>query len=204
MRIVAGRHRGRALRVPRAAAALRPSSDRLRQAVFNVLDHRGNDFAYAGEPVVDAFAGTGAYGLEALSRGAAFATFIDHDGAALLGIRRNAAVLGESGAVAMLKLDATRLISPPRFAATPAALAFLDPPYESGLAVAALQGLRTHGWLRAGAIAVVEVAAREPLSPPPGYTAVEERTYGAGRIVILRLMGGAHGVPGAPTPTSGE
>ncbi len=187
MRIVAGKHRGRTIRVPRAEA-LRPSSDRLRQAVFNILDHHNAAAAYVGEPVIDLFAGTGAYGLESLSRGAAFATFIDHDGVALLGIRRNAAALGEAGAIALLKLEATRLIAPPRVAATPAALAFLDPPYGSGLAVAALQGLRSHGWLRPDATAVVEVAAKEPFLPPPGYETAEERTYGAGRVVFLRLM----------------
>jgi 16S rRNA (guanine966-N2)-methyltransferase len=186
MRIIAGKHRGRAIRVPRTEA-LRPSSDRLRQAVFNILDHGGDAFAYAGETVIDLFAGSGAYGLEALSRSAAFATFIDLDGAALLGIRRNAAAIGEAATVALLKLDATRLVTPPRIAAIPAALAFLDPPYRSGRAVAALQGLQTHGWLRRGAVAVVEVGATEPLAPPPAYAPIEERSYGAGRVVFLRL-----------------
>jgi 16S rRNA (guanine966-N2)-methyltransferase len=187
MRIIAGKHRGRAIRVPKAEA-LRPSSDRLRQAVFNILDHgSSSDLPYAGEPVVDLFAGTGAYGLESLSRGASFATFIDRDGAALLGIRRNAAGLGEAANIAMLKLDATRLVSPPRLIPAPAALAFLDPPYQSGLAVPALQGLHAHGWLHREALAVVEVAATEPLATPPAYTILDERTYGAGRVVFLKL-----------------
>lgn len=186
MRIIAGRHRGRAIRMPKAEA-LRPSSDRLRQAVFNILDHGSSPFTYAGEPVVDLFAGTGAYGLEALSRGASFATFVDRDGAALLGIRRNAAAMAEAGNIAVLNLDATKLFSPPRLIPTPAVLAFLDPPYRSGLAVRALQGLHVHGWLRRDALAVVEVAATEPLPAPPAYTIFDERIYGSGRVVFLKL-----------------
>lgn len=203
MRIIGGRHRGRTLHVPRGGA-LRPSSDRLRQAVFNILDHGGEGMSYAGEPVVDLFAGTGAYGFEALSRGAAFSTFIDHDGEALLGIRRTAAALGETAATSTLRLDAGRLIAPPRLAGIPAALAFLDPPYGSGLAVAALQGLRSHGWLRAGATAVVEIAAKEPFVSPPGYETIDERTYGAGRVALLRLT--PQSVTGAEktAPTSTE
>lgn len=186
MRIIGGKHRGRTLRVPQATT-LRPSSDRLRQAVFNLLEHGQPAVTYVGEPVIDVFAGTGAYGIEALSRGAAFATFIDSDNKALLGIRRNAATLGESGAIAVVRTDAARLIAPPRVASTPAVLAFLDPPYGTGLALAALQGLRAHGWLRRGAISVVEVAAVEPFLSPPGYETVDERTYGAGRVVFTRV-----------------
>lgn len=187
MRIIAGKHRGRAIRVPRAEA-VRPTSDRLRQAVFNILDHSSGDHPYSGATVLDLFAGTGAYGLEALSRGASFATFIDRDGAALLGIRRNAASMAEGGNIAVLKLDATRLMSPPRLIPAPAAVAFLDPPYLSGLAVPALQGLHAHGWLRAGALVVVEVAATEPVVPPKAYAILDERTYGAGRAVFLGLL----------------
>jgi 16S rRNA (guanine966-N2)-methyltransferase len=186
MRIIAGKHRGRAIRVPKAEA-LRPSSDRLRQAVFNILDHGHSPSPYAGEPVIDLFAGTGAYGLEALSRGAAFATFMDLDGAALRGIRRNAAAMGEAGSIAVLKLDATKLVLPPRLIQASATVAFLDPPYQSGLAVPALQGLQAHGWLRPDAVAAVEVAATEPLPAPSAYTVLDERTYGAGRVVFLRL-----------------
>lgn len=196
MRIIAGKHRGRAIRVPKAEA-LRPSSDRLRQAVFNILDHGNSAVPYAGRPVVDLFAGTGAYGLEALSRGAAFAAFIDLDGAALLGIRRNAAAMGEAANIAVLRLDAARLVSPSRAIPEPVAVAFLDPPYLSGLAVPALQGLHAHGWLRPDGVAVVEVAATEPLPAPTAYTVLDERTYGAGRVVFLRPSAGA--APGTLT-----
>jgi 16S rRNA (guanine966-N2)-methyltransferase len=186
MRIIAGKHRGRPIRVPRSEG-LRPTADRVREALFDILQH-GIDWAgFVGASVIDAFAGTGACGLEALSRGASHATFLDLDRTALSGIKRNAAAIGEARTVTLLNLDATRLPPPPGAALTPCSLAFLDPPYESGLATAALQGLATRLWLGAGAIAVVELAAREPFAPPPAFAILDERTYGAARLVFLRL-----------------
>jgi 16S rRNA (guanine966-N2)-methyltransferase len=188
VRIIAGKHRGRAIRVPRTEG-LRPTADRVRESLFNILDH-GLDWAgIDGARVIDAFAGSGAFGLEALSRGAVRATFVDIDGAALAAIRRNAAAIGEARNVALLKLNATHLPPPPGVANAPCDLAFLDPPYESGLALPALQGLATRHWVGPGAIAVVEVAAREPLALPPGFTLLNERTYGAARLVFLRVAG---------------
>ena len=187
MRIVGGKHRGRPLRA--SGGTVRPTADRVRESVFNILAH-GPDWAgFDGNTVLDVFAGSGALGLESLSRGARRATFVDWDRAALDGIRRNAAALGEARAITLLKLDATRLPPPPRLAETPAALAFLDPPYESGLAAPALGGLAARGWLAEGGLAVVEVAAREGLDAPPGYAVLDERTYGAARIVFLKLRG---------------
>jgi 16S rRNA (guanine(966)-N(2))-methyltransferase RsmD len=195
MRIIAGKHRGRAIRVPRIEG-LRPSADRVRESLFNILEH-GIDWAgLDGARVIDAFAGTGAYGLEALSRGSSHATFVDLDAAALAGIRRNAAAIGEARNVALLRLDATRLPPPPGAARAPCALAFIDPPYESGLAAPALQGLASRHWLDRGTLAVVEVAAREPLAPPPGFRILDERVYGAARLVFLRVS--------AAQATSGE
>lgn len=185
-RIIAGKHRGRPLKIP-PGGAVRPTADRIREALFNILTHGIDWQGFAGASVLDVFAGSGACGLEALSRGAEHATFVDIDGAVLLTIRRNAAAIGEAWSVAMLKLDATRLPTPPGAAKTPSALVFLDPPYESGLASPALQGLAARHWLAPGAIAVVEVAAREPLAVPPVYVALDERIYGAGRLVFLRL-----------------
>jgi 16S rRNA (guanine966-N2)-methyltransferase len=186
VRIIAGKHRGRPLHVPRARG-LRPTADRAREAVFNILEHGIEWPGFAGSGILDVFAGTGAYGLEALSRGAQMATFIDSDPAALLGIRRNAATLGEARSIVLLKLDATRLPPPARIVHAPAALAFLDPPYESGFAVPALHGAASRGWIASGGIAVVEVGAREPFAPPPGYDVVDERVYGAARVVFLRF-----------------
>ncbi|MFO1112369.1 MAG: 16S rRNA (guanine(966)-N(2))-methyltransferase RsmD [Rhodospirillales bacterium] len=185
MRIIAGRHRGRALKVP--VAGVRPTAERAREALFNILEHGIDWPGFAGATVFDVFAGSGACGLEALSRGAAHATFVDIDGAVLQTIRRNAAAMGEGRTVTLLKLDATRLQSPPATANAPGAAAFLDPPYDSGLATPALHVLAVRRWLAAGAIAVVEVAAREPLALPPEYAPVDERVYGAARLVFVRL-----------------
>jgi 16S rRNA (guanine966-N2)-methyltransferase len=175
MRIVAGRHRGRRLLAP-PGETVRPTSDRAREALFNILSHgqlAAEGIPFAGAAVLDAFAGTGALGLEALSRGAA---------EALSTLRQNIAALGEDGRARIVAGDATRL---PR-APSAYALAFLDPPYRSGLAAAALTALDAAGWLAPDALAVVELAAREELTPPAGFFLLDERVYGAARLLFLR------------------
>jgi 16S rRNA (guanine966-N2)-methyltransferase len=167
---------------------VRPTSDRARENLFNVLVH-GLGVAFEGIAVADLFAGSGALGLEALSRGAARAVFVDSSPDALHAIKANAARLGEWRNVMLLKLDAARLPPPPRLAGGPFALAFLDPPYDSGLALPALQGLAARGWLKPGALCVVEVAALEPFEPPRGFTVADERTWGAARVVFVRFQG---------------
>jgi 16S rRNA (guanine966-N2)-methyltransferase len=184
MRIVAGRHRGRRLLAP-PGETVRPTSDRAREALFNILSY--GRLAAAGVPfaeaaVLDAFAGTGALGLEALSRGAAEAVFIEQDREALAVLRQNIAALGEDARTRVVSGDATR---PPR-AAVACALAFLDPPYRSGLAAAALGALDAAGWLAPEALAVVELATREELAPPAGFFLLDERVYGAARLAFLR------------------
>jgi 16S rRNA (guanine966-N2)-methyltransferase len=166
---------------------VRPTSDRAREALFNILSHgtlAGDGGPFEGA-VLDAFAGTGALGLEALSRGAAEAVFIEQDRDALAILRRNIDALGESARVRIVPGDATR---PPR-AAAQCAVVFLDPPYRSGLAVTALQALSAAGWLAPQSLAVVELAAREELLPPRGFTLLDERVYGAARLVFLRRAG---------------
>jgi 16S rRNA (guanine966-N2)-methyltransferase len=186
MRIVAGRHRGRRLAAPEGKA-VRPTSDRAREALFDILAH--GRFAdrpvFEGADVLDAFAGTGAFGLEALSRGARHASFIEKDRAALAMLRANVAALGEVEHATILAGDTLR---PPR-AAAPVTLAFLDPPYGEGLAAPALAALSASGWLAPEALVVVEMAARRLLAPPPGFTLLEERRYGAARLVFLRRDG---------------
>jgi 16S rRNA (guanine966-N2)-methyltransferase len=184
MRVVGGKHRGRRLLAP-PGAKLRPTSDRAREALFNILSH--GEFAaggipFAGAAVLDAFAGSGALGLEALSRGAAEAVFIEQDRDALAILRKNIEALGEGPHTRILPGDATR---PPRAMST-CAVAFLDPPYRSGLAAPALTALRATGWLAPGALAVIEVAAHEELLLPPGFTLIDERLYGAARLAFLR------------------
>ena len=183
MRIIAGRHRGRALAAPEGHA-VRPTSDRAREALFDILAHG----RFADRPVfeearvLDAFAGTGAFGLEALSRGAAQASFIEKDRAALAALRANIETLGEAKRAAVLPGDA---LNPPPAAAA-ASLVFLDPPYGQDLAAPALAALAARGWLAAGALTVVEVAARQKFDAPAGFTLLEERRYGAARLVFLR------------------
>jgi len=188
VRIVGGSHRGRHLIAP-PGKTVRPTSDRAREALFNILSH--GEFAAAGIPfadaaVLDAFAGTGAFGLEALSRGASEAVFIENDRAALVALRRNIADLGEFAHSRVIAGDATR---PPR-APVACALAFLDPPYSSGLAIPALTALAAAHWLTPDAIAAVEIGAREPFALPRGFAAVDERVYGASRLIFLRPAAG--------------
>ncbi|HIJ61369.1 MAG TPA: 16S rRNA (guanine(966)-N(2))-methyltransferase RsmD [Rhodospirillaceae bacterium] len=180
MRIIAGRNKGRVLAAP-PGSATRPTADRVREALFNILAHGATELARAA--VLDAFAGSGALGLEALSRGAARVTFLETDPQAAAVIEANLRKLGAGSQAVLLKADATR---PPR-AAAPATLVMMDPPYKSGLATLALPALATAGWLADETLVVVEVAAGEPLkSPLPGWAVTDERTYGAARLVFIR------------------
>jgi 16S rRNA (guanine966-N2)-methyltransferase len=184
MRIIAGKHRGRPLEAPQDDA-VRPTSERAREALFNILAHgslAAEGPAYAGARVLDAFAGTGACGLEALSRGAAEAIFIENGRAALAALRRNIAALDETAHSRIVTGDAT---APPR-ALAPCALAFLDPPYREGLGGPALTALASAGWLAPGALCVVELAAAEDVAAPPGFSALDERRYGAAKLKFFR------------------
>ncbi len=187
LRIVGGKHRGRSIAAPEGQAT-RPTASRAREALFNILAHASWQ-ADGTSPliearVLDAFAGSGALGLEALSRGAAHATFLDNDAAAIRLIGDNLRKLGETGAAKVVRADAAR--PPP--ARRPCDLVFLDPPYRSGQAAPALAALNRAGWIAPDAIATVELAHNEDISPPEGFEALDERRYGAAKIVILRKM----------------
>lgn len=178
MRIVAGAWRGRSLAAP-PGDATRPTADRVRQALFDMLTHApwaGPD-AVRGVQVLDAFAGTGALGLEALSRGALHATFIERDRAALAALRANVAAVGAAATV--LAADALR--PPPGM---PCGLVFLDPPYDQGLVPRALAALRDAGWIAPGALVVAELSRDDLPSVLEG--ALASRTHGAARIEIWR------------------
>jgi 16S rRNA (guanine966-N2)-methyltransferase len=190
MRIVGGRHRGRPLAAP-PGGAVRPTSDRAREAVFNILAHspalRGAAGAdpVEGTAVLDAFAGTGALGLEALSRGAARLTAMETDGAAGTALRDNLRRLGELEHARLYRADATS--PPPRPAGEPACgLVFLDPPYGQGLAERALAALSSRGWIAPGALCIVEFGSCDGLVPPEGFAVLDERRYGRARILFLR------------------
>lgn len=188
MRIVGGRHRGRRIEAPEGLK-VRPTADRTREALFNIIEHgqrrKDGTSPLVGARVLDAFAGSGTLGLEALSRGAEHATFMDNNAAARAAIRANAAALSEDGHVTISPADATR----PPTATEPCDIVFLDPPYDSGLGAAALTALAKHGWIVRGAICSVETGVREKPDPPPGFETVDERRYGKAKISLLRYRG---------------
>jgi 16S rRNA (guanine966-N2)-methyltransferase len=178
MRIIAGRWRGRALLAP-SDRAIRPTSDRAREALFAILEH--GQPPLRGARFLDLFCGTGAVGLEAASRGAAEVWLVDCDRQALMLATANLARLGTPTNVQIIDRDATRL-ELPRQAFQ---LVFLDPPYRSGLGGPALSGL-AQGWLAPGAGVILELAAKETPELPPGYVLEQERRYGAARFLFLR------------------
>jgi 16S rRNA (guanine966-N2)-methyltransferase len=183
MRIVGGRLGGRPLAAPKSQN-VRPTSDRLREAVFNILAHRYDD-PVTNARVLDLFAGTGALGLEAMSRGAVFALFIDDGAEARALLRQNVETLGLGGVTRIFRRDATRLgaVHPNQ----PFGLVFLDPPYRKGLAEASLASLRDGGWLLPNALAVVEEAADAGFAAPDGYAEIERRRYDDTEFTFLRL-----------------
>jgi 16S rRNA (guanine966-N2)-methyltransferase len=185
LKIVGGKHRGRSIAAPEGLST-RPTSNRAREALFNILTHANwredGTSPLVDAHVLDAFAGSGALGLEALSRGAAKATFFDSDPTAVRLLGENVRKLGEASAAKVVRADATR--PPPSREACD--LVFLDPPYRSGLAAPALTALAAAGWLKPGAIVTVELANTEDLLPPHRFEALDERRYGAAKIVILR------------------
>lgn len=182
MRIVSGKHKGRPLAAPKGRDT-RPTSDRAREAMFNVLDHLPDSPGLSGARIIDVFAGTGALGLEALSRGAAHAVFVENNRAALDVLKANIQTLGEGANTTVLPIKAASLA----VTQTPVDYAFLDAPYAQNLTEPALHALAEHGWLNDGAIVLVEVAEDEGLTPPPEFNMVKEKTYGAARAVFLRF-----------------
>jgi 16S rRNA (guanine966-N2)-methyltransferase len=181
MRIVGGRLKGRALRTP-DSRAIRPTSERLRESIFDILAHR-HAGSVEGARVVDLFAGSGALGFEALSRGADFALFVDNGSEARALLRGNVEALALGGVTRVWRADATRLGKAP--AGPPFTLAFLDPPYDKGLAGPALAALVVGGWLAPGALIVVEEAAKAEIAAPPELERIDARTYGDTQIALF-------------------
>ncbi|MGB7077027.1 MAG: 16S rRNA (guanine(966)-N(2))-methyltransferase RsmD [Xanthobacteraceae bacterium] len=184
--MVGGRLRGRTLVGPKSQA-IRPTADRLREALFNILQHAYDD-PVSGARMLDLFAGTGALGIEALSRGAAFALFVDDGAEARALLRENVATLGLGGVSKIFRRDATML--GPAHPIEPFGLVFLDPPYEQNLAAAALGSARAGGWLSPDAVIVVEEAAKARFAPPDGFGELERRAYDDTEFVFLRFNSG--------------
>ncbi len=184
MRIIAGQFRGRSLAgvgKGDASAHLRPTTDRVRESLFNVLVHRHE---ITGARVLDLFAGTGALGLEALSRGAAHVTFVD-DGRVATGlIRRNVELTDSGDRTTLIRRDATRL---PSASEPPCDLVFLDPPYGKGLGVRALASATAGGWIAQDALIVWEEGDAIPV--PEGFEQLDARRYGDTHVTLLRFVG---------------
>ncbi len=182
MRIVGGRLKGRMLSAP-SSCAIRPTSERLRESIFDILEHRFPGHI-EGARVVDLFAGTGALAIEALSRGARFALFVDNGAEARALLRGNVETLALGGVTRIWRADATKLGSAP--AGGPFALAFVDPPYGQGLSAPALGSLIRGGWLDPNALCVVEEAANTEIAAPVGLALIDERVYGDTKIMIFQ------------------
>jgi len=184
MRIIAGKFRGATIEAPKGLGT-RPTSDRVREALFNVLEHGKPEIDFEGARALDLFAGSGALGLEALSRGARYCLFIEDDAGARAAIRRNVEALGLTGITKIWRRDATRL--GPSGTVSPFDLVFCDPPYGEGLGEQALVAAVEGGWIKAGAVAVLEERAGIAPAWPAPFSEIDRRRYGDTEIGIARL-----------------
>tara|TARA_B100001093_G_scaffold143886_2_gene136461 strand:- start:830 stop:1396 length:567 start_codon:yes stop_codon:yes gene_type:complete len=186
MRLVAGKHKGRALVAP-SGIGVRPTSDKVRESLFNVLAHggyrAGEQSVLENASVLDAFAGSGALGFEALSRGAAECIFMEKAEAALEAIKKNSFELGETSRVRVLRTDATN----PPSNTEPVDLLFLDPPYKGMLLLSALTGLLAANWVGVDTVCCAELDAYDEFSIPSNMELLLERQYGRTRIIILKV-----------------
>ena len=181
MRIVAGKFRGARIEAPKGLAT-RPTSDRVRQALFDVLVHGAPRFSFEGARVLDLFAGSGALGLEAVSRGARFCLFIDQSSDSRAAIRRNVEALGLTGITKIWRRDATSLGEAGTL--QPFDLVFCDPPYGEDLGERALAAAAGGGWIAAEAIAVLEARADRKIAWPAPFAEIDRRIYGNTAIAI--------------------
>jgi 16S rRNA (guanine966-N2)-methyltransferase len=184
MRIVAGKHKGKSIYGP-AGVEIRPTSDRVREAIFNILAHsdwgQNVPSCIQGARVLDGFCGTGAMGLEALSRGSHFATFIDNNVTSLDLCKRNVTSLGETEASAILSCDCLNPVKPE----DPCDLVFLDPPYKNNIIWDALTALSNAGWIAKGAVCILETGNKQSAEPPKNFEFRSQRSYGSTIITFL-------------------
>ena len=183
MRVVGGTLRGRTLETPRNDQ-VRPTSDRVRESLFNILEHSFTDFTLQGARTLDLFAGTGALGIESLSRGAGFCLFVEHAPDARAVIRSNIETFALTGISKIFRRDATDL--GPIGTMAPFDIAFLDPPYGKGLGEAALDALRAGGWLAQNAVVVLEEHTKSTIKEVEGFAQIDARTYGDTQICFYR------------------
>lgn len=185
MRIVAGRYGGRTVHTPKGQAT-RPTTERARETIFNVLAHADWAPPLDGARVIDLFAGSGALGFEALSRGAAFCLFVETASPARGAIRQTVEDLQLYGVTRIHRRDATMLGAKPANLGPPFDIAFLDPPYDQELAPRALRALAKGGWMRPGAIAVAETRKNEASPACADWEGISERQIGEARVSFLR------------------
>ncbi len=186
MRIIAGRFKGKAIEAPKGLTT-RPTSDRVRESLFNVLEHGAPQIDFEGSRVLDLFAGSGALGLEALSRGARYCLFIEDDADARAAIRRNVEALSLTGVTKIWRRDATML--GPAGPVSPFDLIFCDPPYDKGLGMQALAAALEGGWVSANAIAVLEARAGSAAEWPTPFAEIDRRRYGDTEIAMANFAG---------------
>ncbi len=179
MRIIGGMHRGRKLATP-TDKNIRPTTDRMRETIFNILTHTSGGLD--GARILDVFAGTGAMGLEALSRGAAHCTFFDKDRKALQLVKKNSGLMGNLDKITVRNMSAPRFLP----SGTAYDIIFLDPPYDLDIMSDTINGLRNNGYLAEKAILIAEYAAENKIRFPDFLTIMKERTYGDARFSILQ------------------
>lgn len=186
MRIVGGAFKGQKIAAP-DSFDIRPTTDRIREAVFNILEHGIENFTLSNIRTIDLFAGTGALGFEALSRGSRFTLFVEEDARARGLIRDNVEAFGATGISKIFRRDATDLGESGRI--DPFGLAFLDPPYGKGLGEKALKALHEGGWLLKNAVIVLEENKKSEIDLPQQFEEVMTRNYGNTKITIARYLG---------------
>ena len=190
MRIIGGKFSGRTIITPDGRGT-RPTTDRTRESLFNILAHR-DDFSFEGARVIDLFAGSGALGFEAMSRGAEWCLFVETEAAARGAIRDNIEALGLFGSTRLHRRSAATLGPKPAGVGPPFTLAFLDPPYRKDLAPPAMRTLKSGDWLANGALVVVEQAKDEAPAEADGFVEVDRRLYGDTQIGIYRFTPGGY------------
>ncbi len=186
MRIVGGRLKGKMLTSPKDNS-VRPTSDRVRESLFNIIAHGIDGFNLEGATICDLFAGTGALGIEALSRGAKWALFVDDSAASRGLIRDNTMAFGLNGVSKISRQDA-RDIGPRSKRSTQFDLVFADPPYNKGYGQIALLSLHNHGWLKHNAIIILEEAKQAKITLPECFKLLDERKYGDTKIYIAQYI----------------
>lgn len=184
MRIVGGKFKGRKLEAPEGLDT-RPTSDRARESIFNILEHQSwGRGALRAKRTLDMFAGTGALGLEAFSRGSTHVTFIDNNEVAMKFLHKNAKPFkAERNQLSMIRCDATNL-APARETFD---LVFVDAPYKSGMTDTSLQSLWAKGWMKTGTVCVVEVSKTDEWQPGAQFEELDQRKYGAAKVFFLRV-----------------